>query len=210
MRKALFKRLLAGKNMSDLLLWNRLRQGNKEALETIYRTYYSILNQYGQRFTNDLSSVEDSIQELFVELWNSRERLSETDAIKPYLLLSLKRKIIRSTQKIRKSTDVELEEYHFDAVLDIEAIIVDGEDMAERKQKLQIAFSELSDRQKEIVYLKYYADLDYDAIAKQMDLNYQSARNLLHRAITKLSKHIELILLFLILTEYIGSFMSFY
>jgi len=195
--------------MSDYLLWNRLREGEKKALEEIYRSHFSILNQYGLRFTDNSSTVEDCIQELFVELWNSRERLSETDSIKPYLLLSLKRKIIRTTKKIRKSTDVELEEYHFDAVLDVESIIVDGEEIDERKEKLQFAFKALSDRQREIVYLKYYADLDYEAIAKQMDLNYQSARNLLHRAITKLSKHIELLLLFLGVTEYINRLMLF-
>jgi len=183
--------------MSDLLLWNRLRQGNKKALETIYRSHIAGLKQYGLRFTQDASTVEDCIQELFVELWNSRSRLSETDSIKPYLLLSLKRKIFRVVKKNRKSTDVELEEYHFDAVLDIESMLVVSEDASTQKEKLKKAFEQLSDRQKEIIYLKYYADLNYKDIAGQMDLNYQSARNLLHRAITKLSKNIELILIFL-------------
>lgn len=182
--------------MSDLLLWNSLRNGNKDALETIYRQYFELLYKYGLRFSSDEAVVQDCIQELFVELWNSKERLSETDAIKPYLLLSIKRKIIRTIQKNRKSTDVELEEYHFDLELDIESIIVDGEHIDERKSKLKKAMSQLSDRQKEIVYLKYYQELDYETIASQMDMNYQSARNLLHRAITKMSKHIDLVFLF--------------
>lgn len=185
--------------MSDLLLWNSLRNGNKDALETIYRCYFELLYKYGLRFSSDEAVVEDCIQELFVELWNSKERLSETDSIKPYLLLSIKRKIIRTIAKNRKSTDVELQEYHFDLELDIESIIVDGEHKDEKRNKLREAMTELSDRQKEIVYLKYYEELDYEAIAMQMDMNYQSARNLLHRAISKLSKHIELILLFFLL-----------
>ncbi len=185
--------------MSDRLLWNSLKNGNRDALETIYRQYFDLLYRYGLRFSSDEAVVQDCIQELFVELWNSKERLSETDAIKPYLLLSIKRKIIRTVQKLRKSTDVELEEYHFDLELDIESIILEGEDIDEQKNKLKKAMGALSDRQKEIVYLKYYEELDYETIASQMDMNYQSARNLLHRAITKMSKHIEVVLLILFL-----------
>lgn len=185
--------------MSDKKLWNNLKNGDSKALEKIYRTYFTDLYNYGKRFSKDENNVEDCIQELFVELWNRREKLSETDSIKPYLLLSLKRKIFHSVKKIRKSTDTELEESYFEAELSIDQILINSETDTEQKNKLKKAFSQLSDRQKEILYLKYYSEMDYDEITKIMDLNYQSARNLVSRAITKLSKHISLILLILLI-----------
>ena len=39
---------------------------------------------------------------------------------------------------------------------------------------------------KEVLYLKYFADMDYAQIGEIMDLNYQSARNLSHRALEAL------------------------
>lgn len=183
--------------MSDKKLWNKLRNGDQTALEEIYRTFFSELYSYGKKLSKDENTVEDCIQELFVELWNRREKLSETDAIKPYLFVSLKRKIFHTVKKIRKSTDTELEEKYFEVELSIDEILIAKETTTEQKSNLKSAFEELSDRQKEILYLKYYSEMDYAEISKIMDLNYQSARNLVSRAINKLAKHLTVFILLL-------------
>ncbi|MDF1694966.1 MAG: sigma-70 family RNA polymerase sigma factor [Saprospiraceae bacterium] len=183
--------------MSDKEIWNNLRSGDQKALEQIYRSYFSTLYTYGKRFTKDENTVEDCIQELFVELWNRRTKLSETNAIKPYLLISLKRKIFHTVKKLRKSTDTELEEKYFDIELSIDEILIAKETTTEQKNNLTSAFNELSDRQKEILYLKYYSEMDYNEISRIMDLNYQSARNLVSRALQKLSKHMMIFFLIL-------------
>ncbi len=179
--------------MSDQKLWNELRQGKHVALEKIYRTYFSDLYNYGKKFATDEATVEDCIQELFVELWNNREGLSETNAIRPYLYVSLKRKLFRTVKKIRKSTDTELVETHFDAELSIDELMINNEQDEEQKAKLKGAFEQLSERQKEVLYLKYFSEMDYKGISEVMDLNYQSARNLVSRAIQKLSKYMLLL-----------------
>lgn len=179
--------------MSDKKIWNKLRSGDQKALEEIYRTYFSDLFNYGKRLSKDENTVEDCIQELFVELWNRREKLSETDAIKPYLFVSLKRKIFHTVKKLRKSTDTELEEKYFDAELSIDEILIAKETTEEQKNNLKSAFDELTSRQKEILFLKYYSEMDYEEISRIMDMNYQSARNLVSRAIQKLAKHMLMV-----------------
>ncbi len=179
--------------MSDKKIWNNLRNGDQKALEEIYRTYFEALYSYGKKLSRDENTVEDCIQELFVELWNRRDKLSETNVIKPYLFVSLKRKIFHTIKKLRKSTDTELEEKYFDAELSIDEILIAKETTVEQKSNLKSAFNELSDRQKEILYLKYYSEMDYDEITDIMDMNYQSARNLVSRAIQKLAKHMMVI-----------------
>lgn len=183
--------------MSDKKIWNSLRNGDQKALEEIYRTYFSELYSYGRKLSRDENTVEDCIQELFVDLWNRRDKLSETDSIKPYLFVSLKRKIFHTIKKLRKSTDTELEEKHFDAELSIDEILIAEETTSEQKSSLKSAFQSLSDRQKEILYLKYYSEMDYEEITEIMEMNYQSARNLVSRAIQKLSKHMLLVFVML-------------
>jgi DNA-directed RNA polymerase specialized sigma24 family protein len=46
----------------------------------------------------------------------------------------------------------------------------------------------LSSRQQEILYLKFHSEMDYDQIIEIMGLNYQSARNLVTRALEALRK----------------------
>ena len=190
---------LRKETMSDKKIWNNLRNGDQKALEEIYRTNFSELYVYGKRFCKDASTVEDCIQELFEELWNRKGKLSETDAIKPYLFVSLKRKIFHTIKKVRKTTDTELEENYFDVELSIDQILIAEETSIEQKTKLQSAFNELSDRQKEILYLKYYSEMDYEEISRIMEMNYQSARNLVSRAIQKLAKH--MLIVFILLFE---------
>jgi len=75
--------------------------------------------------------------------------------------------------------------------------MIGNETDSETKQNLKNAFSQLSDRQKEILFLKYYSELDYKEISKVMDMNYQSARNLVSRALAKLSKVMMIFILLL-------------
>ncbi len=59
----------------------------------LYKSHIEILYRYGHKLTTDTQLVEDSIQDMFIELWNSRKRLSDTDSIKYYLFRILRRKI---------------------------------------------------------------------------------------------------------------------
>ncbi|WP_286860436.1 RNA polymerase sigma factor, partial [Proteiniphilum sp. UBA5510] len=44
----------------------------------------------------------------------------------------------------------------------------------------------LTPRQREIIYLRYMQELDYEEIAILMEINYNSARRLVHRSIEHL------------------------
>jgi len=182
--------------MSDKILWKQLKEGNHSALESIYRTHFTHLINYGKKFSKDGATVEDAIQELFIELWNKRQSLGDTDAIKPYLLVSLRRKIIKSVKQIQKTTnDNEPVDYHFDAVLAIDEDIINKEILAEKKLKLSQAMKQLSQRQREVLYLKFQSNMDYEGISEAMDINYQSARNLVSKAIAALSKYIIVVII---------------
>ena len=48
---------------------------------------------------------------------------------------------------------------------------------------MQALLNKLPPRQKEVLYLLFYQDMSYEDIATVMQMNYQSARNLVHRAL---------------------------
>ena len=191
--------------MSNDILWSKLKKGNKQALEQIYREHIDLLYRYGHRFSNNNQLVEDCIQDLFVELWNNRTGLSQTDSIKPYLLTSIRRKIIKAVDKEKKwvSTD-EYEHIPFDCEIAIDERIVALEHKEELSNQLKKAFEGLSKRQKEAVYLKYYAGLDYEDIGQVMDIGYQSLRNLVSGALKKMKANVGYTGVILILTIFFG------
>ena len=173
--------------MSDILLWKQLKEGNKSALERIYSTYISSLLKYGRKFSRNDQVIEDCIQDLFIELWKNREGLGMTDSIQRYLLVALRRKVIRQMDKAKKRvSDTEPTELDFEVVIAVDQKLIDLELSEERAAQVKAAMVNLSKRQKEVIYLKYVSGLDYEDIGEIMDLNYQSVRNLVSNALKKL------------------------
>src|SRR5690606_16061393 len=77
--------------------WCAFKKGDKKAFSTIYKAHIHDLLNYGYKVTSDRKLIEDSIQDLFLELWQNRERLSETTSIRFYLFKALRYKIVRNT-----------------------------------------------------------------------------------------------------------------
>lgn len=116
---------------------------------------------------------------------------------------SLRRKIIRRLQEKNKfdSSEPQLELQASDEPNFLVSLIEDEED-SHKKSKLAKAMSQLSNRQREAIYLKYAEGLDYDQICEHMELQYQSVRNLVSTGINRLKEIIVLLIIFFIKFEY--------
>ena len=174
--------------------WAELKSGDKDALRRIYEAHIESLLQYGRRFSYDGQAVEDCIHDLFVSLWKRREGLGKTDSIRRYLLVSLRRSIIKQNQKHSKTNDLkEGREFDLPFTGSVENEIINEEWEIEKRSRLSSAMDQLSARQREAIYLKYHKNLAYEDVAKIMNINYQSVRNLVFDAITKM-RHLMSIL----------------
>jgi len=175
--------------MTDQDLWQQLKTGSKQALEQIYQSHVDALIQYGYKFTLDKQLIEDSIQELFIDLYNNRSKIGNTSSIRPYLLVALRRRVIKALRKTQKRfVDTSPEEVDFEIELSIDELIIQQEISTEKAVRIRQALKKLSPRQREILYLKYFQDISYDDICTIMDISYQSARNLVAKGLTALRK----------------------
>lgn len=184
--------------MTAEALWNQLIEGKKTALERLYRLHVDQLLQYGYRFSNDTQLVEDCVQDIFVEIWQKRARLKPVQAVRAYLMVTLRRKIFRKTSqlKLHESSD-SITEDKMGISLAIDEQIVSRELASEQMQQLNKAVQQLSNRQKEALFLKYQQALSYEEICEVMDISYQSARNLIAGAVKRLKGLIHILTFFL-------------
>lgn len=88
---------------SEAFLWDAFRNGNKEAFEVVYKRYSNSMYNFGMHLFMDKPLVEDSIQDVFVDIWNRRQFLSDTRSIKFYLLKALKHKALRKLMAENKN-----------------------------------------------------------------------------------------------------------
>jgi RNA polymerase sigma factor (sigma-70 family) len=167
----------------DILLWESFRNGDRDAFADLFRRHYEALFRYGSKFINNGGQLEDCIQDLFVEVWQSNSRTSVT-SVRAYLLKSLKYKILKLYRRRRDVLPISDDHGIFE--WSHEDYLISGEQSAENNKKVLTALDRLSNRQKEIVYLKYFQNLSYEEISEVMNINYQVARNLLYQAIKSL------------------------
>jgi len=178
---------------SDAQIWTRLIHGDRAAMDEIIRHYYSDMYFFGLKISRSKELTEDCIQELLVDLWVKRGRLSKIQSIKPYLLKSLRRRIIRTLTYDEPDTytDSFLNDSFLLTDFSVEDKIIQQQTNEDNRRFLLKALERLSKRQREIVYLKFYQKLEYSDIAKVMSLKKQSVHNLLQEAIMSLKKHIS-------------------
>jgi RNA polymerase sigma factor (sigma-70 family) len=170
--------------------WQALTEGDREALGWLFRRYYTELYKYGVKICSNLEVLEDCIQELFIEIWQSKNS-PPSISVKAYLLKALKYKLLKAMQKMKivsLQPDV-TEAGAFE--LSHESFLIARQADAEKVKKVVLALGQLTNRQKEIIYLKFYQNLDYEEVSEIMNINYQAARNLLHQAIKALKKILQ-------------------
>lgn len=169
---------------TDITLWEALQQGSQQAFATIYDRYFQRLYEYGIRLHPDEDLVKDAIQELFIKLWTNKDTLTSANPL-PYLLVSL-RSTIYSRLRPRKNAvliSFDQEQHDFLAHFSAESANIKKEQLQAQHQRLLNALNQLNARQKEILYLRYFEELDYESIAAIMNLSVKGAYKLSARAL---------------------------
>lgn len=173
-------------------LWNSFKNGDRSAFERIYREHVRGLLNYGYKVTSDKSIIEDSIQDLFFELWQSRENISDTTSIKFYLFRALRYKICRN-KKYQSSAFEELGIEHegFESYSSHEDLMIGMEVQSFQMTHLKSCISQLPQRQQEAVNLRYYNGFSNEEVANIMGVNYQSACKFIYCALRKLKLNLK-------------------
>ena len=173
----------------DHVLWQLYREGDKQAFGRLAERHYRTLKHYGLKFMVDDVVVEDCVQELFLQLWQNRLQINETESVKHYLLKALRHHIL---QYLRNRKRLNQEEIDWDnsvaEEMDSETLLIQQESLALLTNAIQAQLASLPAREREALYLRFYENLSVPQIAEVMNVNRQSVSNFLQKALGKLRK----------------------
>ncbi|MDR7210686.1 DNA-directed RNA polymerase specialized sigma24 family protein [Flavobacterium piscis] len=88
-------------------------------------SYYGDLISYGNSFYRFPERVQDCVQDVFADVWLYRESLQEPNAVKAYLLSSVRKRIARLYERdhiFRKTTTTDSIEFLFDFSVEHELV----------------------------------------------------------------------------------------
>lgn len=172
--------------------WSSLKNGDAKGLEALYKLYASVLYNYGAKFSPDKDLIKECIQELFVNIWTRRTFISEPADVKNYLFKSFRLSIFKKVAAVSKFEEYEeTENYPFSMMLNMEETIINMEKDEDQKKRIDQALGKLSARQREAIFLKFYAALSYDEIAEVMGISVNSTYKIMARSLNFLKDNLS-------------------
>lgn len=176
-----------------------LKQGSYEDFDALYTLYADMLYNFILNLTKSPIETQDILQDTFMRIWQTRERINIELSFKTYLYTIARNLIIDS---LRKQIDnVTFEEY-----ICSEAFQQYSENNIERnisfdefKEKLAKAKEKLTLRQKEIFELSREKGYSIQSIAETLQLSEKTVKNQLTLALKVIRSEVSFyfILLFL-------------
>lgn len=182
---------LANTYISEDIVWDEFKKGNKYAFERIYLQFSEKLYTYGMTICWNKTLVQDSIQDLFIDLWKYRENLSDLKKLEFYLIKSLRTKIyhqIRQWNQYDRSNKVFFEN-ETDAHVEIKFFYGDSS-----KDNIQLRkhINQLPPQQRELILLIFFEKRTYEEAAEILSIQVKSVYTQVRRAVKALKGKVKI------------------
>lgn len=162
-------------------LATRLRGGDRDAFEEVFRQHYGRLADYAVRLVGSRDAAEDVVQEVFVTLWIQRERVSTPDNLLAYLYRSVRNRGLNLIRHERLVTDFRTRRAAEGAP--------EGPPADRRTEDSEIleavrqAVASLPPRSREVFQLSRDQGLTYPEIARTLGISVKTVETLMGRAL---------------------------
>jgi len=173
---------------TDQELIGLLHSNSDEAIEQLFRRYYTYICRSVYRIIPDGNLVEDLAQEVFYELWRKREKISIKTSIKAYLRRAIRNKALNHIRDQR---------IKFDDAEDVPETISNSTgtpkhlEVKELKEKIDQAIDQLPERCRIVFSLSRFEEMTYAEIAKELDISPKTVENQISKALKLLRVDLE-------------------
>jgi len=163
----------------------RIRLGDEQAFELLFRKYYTRLCGFANKFVNNIELSEELVQEVFLKLWQNRAKLNDNTTIKSYLFKLVQNQSLNSLdhKKVeQKYADIMRVAYPAkDNFSPYESLLA-----KELEDKISIAINDLPTECKKIFELSRNEGLKYKEIAQKLNISIKTVETQISRALKKI------------------------
>lgn len=169
--------------------WQKLVEGRDdyEAFSHLYNLYINDLLSYGISLGFVEETCRDAAHDVFFKVFTEKKRLSAVQKPTAYLFRSFRNHLLNIQKREHRFTpDSTFETPPFTTEITILDNLIDEEEAQRLNTLVTALLNELTPRQREAVYLRYMQEMEYEEIALLLDMNANSARRLVSRALERL------------------------
>lgn len=175
---------------------NSLLAGDEAVFERVYKHYLRPLHGYAMSILKDEDIAEGMVQNVFLRLWERKERLSFSGSLQAYLYGAVYNECLNYLRHQKVKGNHQLHIAH--QMKDNEAAPGNGMELLDLKEKLQLALNELPEKCRTVFQLSRFEDLKYQEIADRLGLSLKTVEAHMGKALKmlrlKLAEYLPLLL----------------
>lgn len=183
------KRFFLSTPSQDIALFNALKQGNKLALNSLFKAYYFSLCSFAFQYLRNKEEAEEVVSDVFFTLWSSRNEIRVEKSVKAYLFTCVRNASIhriKKRQPLFENVEDVLMSRHEEGVNPQQKI-----EYAELNNHYQRAVERLPARCKEIFLLNRVDNLRYNEISELLSLSEKTVEGHMMNALSKLRESMQ-------------------
>jgi RNA polymerase sigma factor (sigma-70 family) len=164
----------------DQLLVAQREEASIEAIEMIYRSTFHRFVRVAQAITRSREPAVDAVQEAFASVLRNRHAFRGSGSLEAWVW----RSVVNAARRFARER----------ATVPLGIVEASGGNGHVENHDVRSVIAALPERQRLVLFLRYYADLDYSAIAEALELEVgtvgatlNQARGNLRRRLTEMS-----------------------
>jgi RNA polymerase sigma-70 factor (ECF subfamily) len=167
---------------------------NRSKYEEIFREHYDGLFRYCNTMISEKEEVEDIIQNVFVELWQQRDKLQIHTSLKAFLYKSVYFKCMNAIKRNKVVNKYQQQINFTDFTQENDPVLLE-----EVGEKIKIATESLPEQCRKIFLLSREDGLKYNEIAQTLNLSPKTIENQMGKALrtmrNALAEYLNIIIL---------------
>jgi RNA polymerase sigma-70 factor (family 1) len=171
---------------NDPNLLKAVAAGDMQAYQRLFECYWDLVYSIGLSLTKSPEQAKDLAQDIFLKIWDKKEKLSEVRDFRSYLYTIAKHRVhdqIRS--KIFHASNREFLESYFNYAESSPQQLLERKEM---KEVLDAAIDKLPEQQRRVINLRRWEGLSHQEIAIKLNISPLSSKTYMVRALIALRK----------------------
>lgn len=180
---------MSQKNNEELFIFRRMAEGDKAAFRFFFDKYYSDLCNFVHVYVHDQAISEQIVQDIFVYLWEKKDKIGIGTSLRSYLLRAAKNKSLNylRNEKTRlgiqenlahsQAHNHETPEYIFNA--------------GQLRGVIEESVDRLPPKCRQVYILGKEKDLSYKEIARKLNISVKTVENHMGKALKQLRENLQ-------------------
>ncbi|MCE5345334.1 MAG: RNA polymerase sigma-70 factor [Bacteroidales bacterium] len=182
----------------------RIRLGDEQAFELLFRKYYVRLCGFANKFLNNPEEAREIIQEVFIKIWEGREEIDPEDSLKSYLFKIAQNQSLNRLRKLKVESKYK-EIYKLVYIEHSEFSSYESLMVRELDKNIITALNTIPPKCKRIFELSRNEGLKYSEIAEVMNISVKTVEAQMSKALNilrfELKDYLEVLIVVLILAD---------